>query len=300
MVSITELCSERKKVVMKIGISLPPDTNSREQTLEWVRRVDAGPFSTLSVLDRVIYPNFEPLVTLAAAAAITTRVRLMTEVLIAPIRPTALLAKECATIDILSNGRLTLGVGLGGREADYVAAEMSYKHRGKRLSEQLEQMKRIWAGQPSNDHVGPIKPYPVQTGGPELLVGGFAPGAIQRAARYTDGFVTAQNNVEEVDRIFRSVERAWQDAGREGKPHLVAQIDIALDTNDNGQGRQHIVDYYADIPMFVEYKSSTLRTTEQQLSEVIQALEQIGADEVVFFTWSTDIEQIDRIANIIR
>jgi alkanesulfonate monooxygenase SsuD/methylene tetrahydromethanopterin reductase-like flavin-dependent oxidoreductase (luciferase family) len=285
---------------MKIGISLPPNTNSLELFFEWVKRVDAGPFSTLSVLDRLVYPNFEPLVTLAAAAAITTRVRLMTEILIAPIRPTALLAKECATLDVLSRGRLSLGVGLGGREEDYIATDMPYKYRGKRLDEQLEQMKRIWSGQSLNTDMGPIKPSPVQTGGPELLVGGLTPRAIQRAARYADGFITARNDLAEINQTLRSLESAWQEAGREGKPRLVAQIDIALDTNGGEQGRQHVRDYYSYIPAFAQYKASTLLTTEQQLSDVIHALEQSGTDEVVFFTWNTNIEQIDRIANVIR
>ncbi|MBO0790027.1 MAG: LLM class flavin-dependent oxidoreductase, partial [Ktedonobacteraceae bacterium] len=132
---------------MKIGLSLPPTTQSPDQFCAWVRQVDAGPFSTLAVLDRLVYSNFEPLVTLAAAAALTTRVRLMTEILIAPIRNAALLAKESATLDILSRGRLTLGLGLGGREDDYLAAGVPYEYRGKRLEEQLEQMKRIWSGQ---------------------------------------------------------------------------------------------------------------------------------------------------------
>src|SRR5215469_2459968 len=128
---------------MKIGISLPPTTQSPDQFYEWVRRADTGPFSTLSVLDRVVYSNLEPLVTLAAAAALTTRVRLMTEVLISLVRNTALLAKESATLDLLSRGRLTLGIGLGGREDDYLATGVPYEHRGKRMEEQLEQMKRI-------------------------------------------------------------------------------------------------------------------------------------------------------------
>src|SRR5271165_1228555 len=106
---------------MKVGISIPPHISSSEHLFDWVRRVDAGPFSTLSVLDRVVYLNFEPLVTLAAAAAITNRVRLMTEILIAPLRNTVIFAKESATLDILSRGRLTLGLGLGGREEDYLA-----------------------------------------------------------------------------------------------------------------------------------------------------------------------------------
>jgi alkanesulfonate monooxygenase SsuD/methylene tetrahydromethanopterin reductase-like flavin-dependent oxidoreductase (luciferase family) len=99
---------------MKIGISIPPHMYEPEHVFEWVRRVDAGPFSTLSILDRVVYANYEPLITLAAAAALSTRVRLMTEILLSPLRNTTILAKESATLDALSRGRLTLGLGVGG------------------------------------------------------------------------------------------------------------------------------------------------------------------------------------------
>jgi alkanesulfonate monooxygenase SsuD/methylene tetrahydromethanopterin reductase-like flavin-dependent oxidoreductase (luciferase family) len=284
---------------MEIGISIPPHTSSPEQLFDWARLVDSGPFSTLSALDRVAYQNFEPLVTLAFAAAITTRVRLMTEVLISPIRNTTILAKESATLDVLSRGRLTLGLGLGGREEDYKAAGIPYEHRGRRFNEQLSQMKSIWTGQAPSSDVGPIQPQPIQRNGPELLLGGFTPRAIQRAARHGDGFITERNRVEEVNRLFRGMEDAWQEAGREGKPRLVAQVDTALDPYGTGQGQKNIADYYAAIPSFTEYKSKTLRTGERQLSEVIQALEQIGTDEVVFFTWGTELEQIARIASLV-
>jgi alkanesulfonate monooxygenase SsuD/methylene tetrahydromethanopterin reductase-like flavin-dependent oxidoreductase (luciferase family) len=157
---------------MKGGLSIPPTIASRDHFYEWIRRVDAGPFSTLGVLDRVVYSHLEPLVTLAAAAALTTRVRLMTEVLIPLVRNTTMLAKECATLDLLSGGRLVLGIGLGGREDDYLATGMPHEQRGKRLEEQLEQMKRIWAGQTIDAQVGPIGPRPVQVPGPTRLLGG--------------------------------------------------------------------------------------------------------------------------------
>jgi alkanesulfonate monooxygenase SsuD/methylene tetrahydromethanopterin reductase-like flavin-dependent oxidoreductase (luciferase family) len=284
---------------MKIGLSLPPTIQSPDQFSAWVRRVDTGPFSTLSVLDRVVYANFEPLVTLAAAAALTTRVRLMTEVLIAPIRNAALLAKESATLDVLSRGRLTLGLGLGGREEDYLAAGVPYDHRGKRLEEQLELMKRIWAGQTVHANVGPIGPRPIQTNGPELLLGGYTPKAVQRVTRYADGIITGMNDIKQIDQTFRSVEQGWQKAGRAGKPRLVAQIDIALETRDGGQGRQNVLDYYAGLPSFAASKSATLLTTKRQLSDTMHTLEQLGTDEIVFFTWSTDIEQMDRIADLL-
>lgn len=284
---------------MKIGLSLPPTTQSPDQFYAWVRRVDAGPFSTLSVLDRVVYSNFEPLVTLAAAAALTTRVRLMTEVLIAPIRNAALLAKESATLDVLSRGRLTLGLGLGGRGDDYLATGVPYELRGKRLEGQLEQMKRIWAGQTVHTNVGPIGPHPIQPNGPELLLGGYLPRTMQRVARYAHGIITGLGDIKHIDKAFRDVERSWQEADRAGKPRLVAQIDIALEAGNGGQGRKNILDFFATLPSLGAVKSALLLTTEQQLLDTKHALEQIGADEVIFFTWSTDIEQIDRIANLL-
>src|SRR6266851_5446534 len=131
---ITNCTGER---IMKIGISIPPHMKEPEHLFEWVRRVDVGPFSTLSILDRVVYANYEPLITLAAAAALSTRVRLMTEILLSPLRNTTILAKESATLDALSRGRLTLGLGVGVREDDFLATEADYKRRGNHLEELL-------------------------------------------------------------------------------------------------------------------------------------------------------------------
>ena len=284
---------------MKIGISIPTDLTAPDDLFAWVKRVDAGPFSTLSILDRVIYSNTEPLITLATAASISSRVRLMTEVLLSPLRNTTILAKEAASLDVLSKGRLTLGLGVGTREDDFQATGAEYRRRGKLLDEQIHQMRQIWSGQALNDNIGPIGPQPVQTGGPRILLGGFSPQAIQRVGRSADGFITALDNAEMINQTFRSVEQAWQTAGRTGKPHLVAQIDIALESPNGGQGRTNLLNYYAAMPPYDQYKSAALRTTEQQLREAINMVEQLGADEVIFFTWSTNIDQVDRIADLI-
>src|SRR5919199_3392644 len=167
---------------MDIGIGLPatiPGTRG-SLILDWAKRADSGPFSSLGILDRLVYPNFEPLITLAAAAAVTDRVRLMPTVLLAPLRGGGVLAKQAATIDALSAGRLTLGLGVGAREDDFNAAPASFHDRGRRFEEQLDLMKRIWSGQPVSDEVGPIGPPPARSGGPELLIGGYTPVSIRR------------------------------------------------------------------------------------------------------------------------
>jgi len=284
---------------MNIGISIPESLHSPDQLFDWVRRVDQGPFSTLSILDRVVYSNYEPLVTLATAAARSQRVRLMTEILLSPLRNTTLLAKETATLDVLSRGRLTLGLGIGVREDDFIATGAAYKGRGKHIEEQISQMRRIWSGQAWNEIVGSIGPTPVQTNGPEIILGGFVPRAIQRAARYADGFITALNDYEQIGNTFRSVEQSWKEAERAGKPRLIAQIDMALETHHVGQGRKNVTDYYKTLPPYDTDKAATLITTEQQLRETMHVVEQLGADEVILFTWSSEIEQIDRIAGLI-
>jgi alkanesulfonate monooxygenase SsuD/methylene tetrahydromethanopterin reductase-like flavin-dependent oxidoreductase (luciferase family) len=145
---------------MDIAIGLPatiPGT-SGSLVLEWAKQADSGPFSSLGILDRMVYPNYEPLITLAAAAAVTSRVRLMTTVLLAPLRRAGVLAKQAATIDALSGGRLTLGLGVGGREDDFNAAPASFYDRAARFEEQLDLMKRIWSGEPVSDEAGPVGP----------------------------------------------------------------------------------------------------------------------------------------------
>src|SRR5205807_5699174 len=131
---------------MDVGIGLPATIPGVEggQVLEWARRAEARGFSSLGTIDRVVYPNYEPLIALAAAAAVTERIRLATTILIAPVRVNgALLAKQAATIDHLSGGRLTFGVAVGGREDDYAVSGADFQRRGRHFEEMLEQWRRI-------------------------------------------------------------------------------------------------------------------------------------------------------------
>jgi alkanesulfonate monooxygenase SsuD/methylene tetrahydromethanopterin reductase-like flavin-dependent oxidoreductase (luciferase family) len=289
----------RRKHIVKIGIGIPTDLTAPDDLFSWVKRVDAGPFSTLSVLDRVVYSNTEPLITLATAASISRRVGLMTEVLLSPLRNTTLLAKQIATLDVLSQGRVTLGLGVGGREDDFLVTGADFHRRGKRQEEQIQQMRQIWAGHALHDNVGPIGPRPVQAGGPRILLGGFSAQTMQRVGRCADGLIAALNDAGQINQLFRRVEQAWQAAGRAGKPYLVAQIDIALESPNGGQGRTNLLNYYATLAPVASFKSATLCTTERQLGEAIHTAEQLGADELIFFPWSTHIDQVDRIADLV-
>src|SRR5437588_7673800 len=227
---------------MKIGIGHPgtiPGVKG-QLILDWAKRADAGPFSSLGSLDRLVYTNYDALITLTAAAAVTQRIRLMTTVLLAPLHNTGVLAKQAASLDALSGGRLTLGLGVGGREDDFRAAPASFHDRGKRFEEQLDTMKRIWSGQPLAADIGPIGPPPVQQGGPELLIGGNSPAAIKRVSRWGDGYIAGGAPPPMARQAYDLAEQAWQAAGRTGKPRFVAGMYWSLGPNAAERAGEYI------------------------------------------------------------
>ncbi len=286
---------------MDIGIGLPatiPGTGG-SLILEWAGRVDSGPFSSLGVLDRLVYPNYEPLVTLAAAAAVTERVRLMTTVLISPLRGAGVLAKQAATIDALSGGRLTLGLGVGAREDDFKAAPASFDDRAHIFEEQLDLMRRVWSGRPASEEVGPIGPPPARQGGPELLIGGYSPPAIRRAGRWGDGFISGGvPDPDQVRQMFDLVEQSWRDEGREGRPRLVACLYYALGPNAE-RGGDYIRDYYSYFGPAADDMARSIPSTPEVIGGLIQGLEDVGADEVVCWPTVAGLDQVDRLAEIV-
>jgi alkanesulfonate monooxygenase SsuD/methylene tetrahydromethanopterin reductase-like flavin-dependent oxidoreductase (luciferase family) len=285
---------------MDIGIGLPATIpwTSGPLILEWAKRADSSPFSSLGILDRLVYPNYEPLITLAAAAAVTERVRLMTTVLIAPLRGAGVLAKQAATIDTLSGGRLTLGLGVGAREDDFNAAPASFHDRARRFEEQLELMRGVWSGNPVSEEVGPIGPPPARPGGPELLIGGYSPPAIRRVGRWGDGFISGGvPNPQQVRQMFDLAEESWRVEGREGRPRLVACLYYALGPNAE-RGADYIRDYYSYFGPGADDMARSIPSSPETIEELIRGFSDIGADEVVCWPTVAELDQVDRLAEI--
>src|SRR5215207_713769 len=285
---------------MDIGIGLPATIpwTSGPLILGWAKRADSGPFSSLGILDRLVYPNYEPLITLAAAAAVTGRVRLMSTILIAPLRRAGVLAKQAATIDALSGGRLTLGLGVGSREDDFQFAPASFHDRASRFEEQLELMKRVWSGQPVSDEVGPIGPPPARPGGPELLIGGYSPTPIQRVGRWADGFISGGvPDPEQVRQMFDLAEESWRAEGREGRPRLVACLYYALGPNAD-RGGDYIRHYYSYFGAAADDMARAIPSSPAAVEELVRGFGDVGADEVVCWPTVADLEQVDRLAEV--
>ena len=286
---------------MKIGIGHPgtiPGVQG-QLILEWARRADAGPFSSLGSLDRLVFPNYNSLITLTAAAAVTQRIRLMTTVLLVPLHNTGMLAKQAASLDALSGGRLTLGVGVGSRADDFQASPASFHDRGKRFEEQLDTMQRIWSGQPLANDIGPIGPPPVQPGGPELLIGGYSPTAIQRVGRWGVGYVAGGAPPPMARQGYAVAEQAWTAAGRAGKPRFVAAAYFGLGPNAAERAGVYLRTYYAIMGQRAELIASSVPSTPEAVKGAIQAFADVGVDELMCWPCIPELDQVDRLAELI-
>jgi alkanesulfonate monooxygenase SsuD/methylene tetrahydromethanopterin reductase-like flavin-dependent oxidoreductase (luciferase family) len=282
---------------MKIGLGLPeslPGVHGR-LILDWARAADAGPFSSVSVFDRLVYENYEPLVTLGAVAAVTERVRLLTSVVLAPLRSPALLAKMASSIDALSNGRLSLGLGLGGRDEDFRAAGVPRERRAAIFEAQLAVMKRIWSGQPMSETVGPIGPPPVAPQGPELLIGGYSLPAARRAGKWSDGFLSGITSPARALRLYQQAQASWAEAGRPGKPRFVGGFLFALGPHARERAECYLMQYFA--PDGADLARS-LPVTAAAVQQAVEARLQVGMDEVILWPCVADLDQVDCAAEI--
>lgn len=256
-----------------------------ELLLDWARRADAGPFSSLGVLDRVAYESFDPFAALAAAAGVTSRARLATMVAVGPLRPTGLLAKEAASLHALSRGRLTLGLAVGARTEDYEAARVEPRGRGRKLAEQLAYIR----GEVDGDRVGPSRD------GIELLVGGLSGRAFSRMARYADGYAHGGGPPRAFASAAARAEAAWRDLGRPGRPRLWGQGYFCLGDAEE-RGNAYLRDYYAFTGPFAERVAAGNLTTARALKDFIRGYEEAGCDELVLFPTVADAEELDRLA----
>jgi alkanesulfonate monooxygenase SsuD/methylene tetrahydromethanopterin reductase-like flavin-dependent oxidoreductase (luciferase family) len=274
---------------MNVGVGLPtttPGTNG-DQVLEWARRADAGPFSSLAVLDRVVYDSLDPFAALAAVAAVTTRVRLATMIAIGPLRPTALLVKQAASVHALSGRRLTLGLAVGARLEDYEVAGVEHRGRGRRLSEQLAYIR----GGVEQDRVGPRRD------GIEVLVGGLSGQAFARMARYADGYAHNGGPPRAFAGAAARAQAAWQDLGRPGRPRLWGQGYFAL--GDVERGNAYLRDYYDFVGPFAERIVAANLTSARAVKDFIRGYEEAGCDELVLFPTVADPVQLDRLAEAV-
>jgi alkanesulfonate monooxygenase SsuD/methylene tetrahydromethanopterin reductase-like flavin-dependent oxidoreductase (luciferase family) len=292
---------------MRIGMTMPvmePDLDAGVLKA-WARAIDDGPFSSLCWGERIAFTNPDSLTLLGALSAWTDRVRLVTTVIVPQLHDPVMLAKALATGDLLSGGRLTVGIGVGGRHEDYDAVGADRATQTIRaMAERVALMKRVWSGEKLTDSVLPVGPSPVQQGGPRLLVGTIGPKTVRSAAAWAEGLAgtTLDLDVAKEESLFDVARAAWAEAGRPA-PHLATSFWFAMGDGPDARAQvhAHIRRYMNWIPAeFVDAMAPTTgwAGTEDQLRDVLGKFERIGADEVHLIPTSADLDQLRRVADV--
>jgi alkanesulfonate monooxygenase SsuD/methylene tetrahydromethanopterin reductase-like flavin-dependent oxidoreductase (luciferase family) len=261
----------------------------------WARLAEESGFASLTTVGRQAYPGLSDTVALAAAAAVTSRVELISGVLLGTTWPGPLLAKELAGIDGVSGGRLTVGLGVGIRPDDFIAEGYGSKGRGARMDLDLETYRDIWQGKPVGG--GPNPAVPSDTRQIPLLFGGSAPAAMDRMARWGEGYIGGSVPAPMAAPAFDAARDAWQRAGREGAPRLIALAYFAL--GDSDKGRQNVHDYYSVAPEFAEIVTAALCDSPAKLKETVSSFADLGVDEISFNTGTDDLDDVRRLADIV-
>jgi len=282
-----------------IGIGIPNSVRGTTgtQLLEWARRAEAAGFSSLATIGRVAYPSYEELTVFAAAGAVTERIRFLSNILLAPTRSTAELAKQAATVQQLTGGRLTLGLGVGGREDDYRLTGRDFAARGRLFDQQLSDLQRAFAGKPLLDGAAPVVPD-AATGGVPILVGGAADAAVRRTVDFGVGWTAGGLPPQMIAPFVERVRAAWRNAGRQGAPRIVALNYFGLGDTE-AQSRGYLLDYYRFLgPEMAEMIAGGAHRSPDAIRGVIAAFEGAGVDELILDPTVGDPAQVDLLARI--
>jgi alkanesulfonate monooxygenase SsuD/methylene tetrahydromethanopterin reductase-like flavin-dependent oxidoreductase (luciferase family) len=290
---------------MKVGVCLPYMEREldRDIMLYWMRAIDNGPFESLTCGERITSYTVEMRTILGAAAAVTERVRIVPSLYVLPMHNAVWAAKEIATLDVMSNGRVTLCVGVGGRPMDYEAVGAPFEKRHARMDEQIAAMKKIWQGVPPLEGGDPVGPTPVQTGGPPILAGTMGPKATRRAAEWADGLYMWSGNGQKQDiaNMIKQADGCWEDAGRDTKPTRITGFWASLADNAAERLPAYVYDYIKVLsPEFAAAMSKGMdRCTPDRINASLDAMEELGCEETYLVPATCELADIDRLSELV-
>ena len=290
------------------GLFVPtaaPDAQPN-MALAFGQRAEAAGIPSLWLPERPVFDSPEPLVTLGAVAAVTSRIQLGTCVLLGTLRPPALLAKMVASLDVLSGGRVVLGLGVGSRADDFAACGMPTAGRGPRAAELIRLLRATWAGGPLRHEgryyqmdVGPIGPAPAQPGGPPIWLGGSADAALRRAGRIADGYIASSSSGPAgVRRAWQTVRESAEAAGRDPDSLTLAALVRAAVDEDLDRAMERTVanarHYRPNTRLDVDPASLLLgppATCIERAHEYFAA----GVDVLIVAPVTADLDHLDRL-----
>jgi alkanesulfonate monooxygenase SsuD/methylene tetrahydromethanopterin reductase-like flavin-dependent oxidoreductase (luciferase family) len=272
-------------------------------TVDWARLADDGPFSSISAGERVTFSNPEMVASLAAAAAVTDRIRIFANLWVLPAQPTAMVAQQLTTLDQLSGGRLSVAVGVGAREDDYRALDSPWAGRHARLDDQVAELRRLLRGEPPFEGADPVGPAALRPGGPEFLAGTLGPKSMRRAARWADGIsgFSLSGQREEIAALNRRADEAWTDAGR-GTPRKVSGTFFVLGVEEPLATLRAFAARYLGFTgddLAEALAATTTAATPDTVREVLDGAEAAGCDEFILVPGSTDLSCLEAAAELV-
>jgi probable F420-dependent oxidoreductase len=228
----------------------PAPLTKPENVINFAKKCEAMGCHSMWTIDRIAYDNLEPLTVLAAAAGATQKLRLGTSVLLGNLRHPSHVAKIISTLDFISNGRVTLGIGFGSRESDYKAVEIPFEHRGSRAVEQVEIIKRLWTeenvtyrGKFYNVEKLTVGPRPIQKPHPPIWTGGSAEVALKRAGTWANGFICGSSAIPDFPSTWEKVSGYARAAGRNPDEITKAGLTFLAINDDNAKAVKMVEDY---------------------------------------------------------
>lgn len=268
---------------LNLGLANYGANVSVESLLDAAAAADAAGIDALTVVDHVVLggdlsrypygsfpggvdaPWLEPLTTLAAIAAVTRRARLMTAVVIAPLRGPAVLAKTAATLDVLSRGRLDLGVGVGWLPKEYEAAGLPFSQRGHLLDDVLAVCQVLWSGETgfrserlAFDDVW-CRPLPVQSGGVPLWISGELHARnLARLLRHGSGWIPSPD--APIDAVAADVARLRAVLSETGRQPASVRVRVSLPVVRDGDRRPLLEESFAHVPKLLELGATDVHT----------------------------------------
>jgi probable F420-dependent oxidoreductase len=284
------------------GAPPPPSTFN-----DFFRRADELGFDALWAIDRIFHDLniLDPLTLLTHAAAVTSRVRLGTAVLLFAFRNPVLVAKSAATLDYLSEGRLTLGISLGGRDYEFASQGIPVKQRVSRLRENLTVMRKLWTEQNVTfhgryyhlDRVN-MEPKPVQKPSIPVLMGGSVDAVLKRSAEEADGWIAGSRGTPETFREAWQKVQAYARAAGKDPATLESGKLLYIDVGeDRAQCRDNLraftQAYYG--PQY-DVDANCVYGPPEACAEKIQAFIEAGAKTVMLGPARLELEQLTRLA----
>jgi alkanesulfonate monooxygenase SsuD/methylene tetrahydromethanopterin reductase-like flavin-dependent oxidoreductase (luciferase family) len=285
---------------MRIGVGLPNPVPGCPGDLlpRWAAAAEARGFPTLATIDRVAFPNHDSLIALAAAAAVTERIELLPNILLAPTRNAVLLAKETATVASISGGRLTLGVGVGARPDDFAATGTEFRDRGRRTDEMLQTLIRAWRGEPVGGSPEPVAPE-VPGGSIPLVIGGTSKASVRRTIEYGTGWTSGGVPPDRVAPFAERIRAAWRDAGKEGEPRIVALTYFSLGDDVESASYEYLRRYYGHLGDYTERIAANALRSENAIKDAAAAYADAGVDDLLLDPTVAEISQVDRLADVV-